>query len=520
MSNLYVTEPPTNGKVLLTTNRGEIEIELWSREAPKACRNFIQLCLEGYYIDTIFHRIVTDFIIQGGDPTGTGTGGQSIFDEPFADEFHSRLKYNRRGLVGMANNGKNDNGSQFFITLDSTPELQGKNTLFGRVMGDTIFNVTKIGASEREGSSERPLYAARITATEVIVNPFSDIEPRSTRAELEKRKAAQLKANAPSSKSTSKNKKLLSFVDQEDEDLEDVVVFKSKSKSAHDLLNEDRLQPAKDKVKPAPRKRKKTPPPEDADDDDLLDKGNKNEKSMETIAHSERSRSISPTIKAQEKGAGVNDVQAQINALTSSLKRKRVEAAPQPKEPEMKLSYNDKHKAESAPKAAPGDRKKGPRKGFTEEEVLAKLAAFQAKLSSALPEPDMQATEEVEDRTCDLHGVPGCMSCFDRLGEVNDHASFNPASAQQSDTSWLSHTLVFAADKLGKDATFKQRAEADLEVIDPREKAGKIALQRRQEKRERDEKSGKNAYLRGNTQHDAQDRSRLAGNSQDMRTKR
>ncbi|XP_015779227.1 PREDICTED: peptidyl-prolyl cis-trans isomerase CWC27 homolog [Acropora digitifera] len=74
MSNIYIQEPPTNGKVLLTTTSGEIDIELWSKEAPKACRNFVQLCLEGYYDGTIFHRIVKGFCVQGGDPTGTGMG--------------------------------------------------------------------------------------------------------------------------------------------------------------------------------------------------------------------------------------------------------------------------------------------------------------------------------------------------------------------------------------------------------------------------------------------------------------
>lgn len=83
MSNIYVTEPATHGKVILKTTVGEIEIELWSKEAPKACRNFVQLCMEGYYNDTSFHRLVRGFIVQGGDPTGTGEGGESIYGQPF-----------------------------------------------------------------------------------------------------------------------------------------------------------------------------------------------------------------------------------------------------------------------------------------------------------------------------------------------------------------------------------------------------------------------------------------------------
>ncbi|TRZ04173.1 hypothetical protein DNTS_030918 [Danionella cerebrum] len=148
MSNIYIQEPPTSGKnlkplscicgliftqVLMKTSAGEIDIELWSKETPKACRNFTQLCMEGYYDGTIFHRVVPEFIIQGGDPTGTGTGGESIYGRPFKDEFHSRLRFIRRGLVAMANAGPHDNGSQFFFTLGRADELNNKHTIFGKV---------------------------------------------------------------------------------------------------------------------------------------------------------------------------------------------------------------------------------------------------------------------------------------------------------------------------------------------------------------------------------------------------
>jgi peptidyl-prolyl cis-trans isomerase SDCCAG10 len=131
-------------QVLLKTSVGDIDIELWSKEAPKACRNFIQLCMEGYYNGTIFHRVVKEFIAQGGDPSGTGEGGESIWGQPFKDEFHSRLRFCRRGLVAMANAGRDDNGSQFFFTLGPTQELQNKHTIFGKVSGETVFNMLKL----------------------------------------------------------------------------------------------------------------------------------------------------------------------------------------------------------------------------------------------------------------------------------------------------------------------------------------------------------------------------------------
>src|ERR1700749_3624978 len=120
MSTLYNLEPQPTAKVLLQTTLGDILLELFAKQTPLASRNFLQLCLDGYYNITVFHRLVPKFILQGGDMTCTGLVGGSSFDDgaPFEDEFHSRLKFNRRGLLGMANTGrKNDNGSQFFLTL-------------------------------------------------------------------------------------------------------------------------------------------------------------------------------------------------------------------------------------------------------------------------------------------------------------------------------------------------------------------------------------------------------------------
>lgn len=115
-------------------------------------------------------------MIQTGDPTGTGMGGESIFGHPFTDEFHSRLRFTHRGIVAMANSGKpNDNGSQFFITLNECQWLNEKHTIFGRVTGDTIYNVTAIGDIET-GENDRPSDPCpKIINTEVILNPYDDI---------------------------------------------------------------------------------------------------------------------------------------------------------------------------------------------------------------------------------------------------------------------------------------------------------------------------------------------------------
>ncbi|RNA39462.1 peptidyl-prolyl cis-trans isomerase CWC27 -like protein [Brachionus plicatilis] len=230
MSNIYIQEPPTDGKVVLKTTIGDIEIELWSKEAPKACRNFVQLCMEGYYDKTIFHRVVKDFIAQGGDPTGTGHGGESIYGEPFKDEVHSRLRFNRRGLVAMANSQKNDNGSQFFFTLGPCYELQGKHTIFGKVGGQTIYNMIRLNESECD--DEQPLRPEKIISTKVVYNPFDDIVPRNRIAEPVQ--AVEEK----SGKKGVKNFGLLSFgeeAEEEEEELESVSKDLKVKKSAHDI---------------------------------------------------------------------------------------------------------------------------------------------------------------------------------------------------------------------------------------------------------------------------------------------
>lgn len=133
-------------------------------------------------------------------------GGESIYEDGFPDEFHSRLRFNRRGLVGVANTGQNDNGSQFFITLDRADELTKKHTLFGRVAGDTLFNVMKMTELELD-QNDRPLYPPRIKRTEVVINPFDDIVPRISERERKLAKELERKRAAEAAEQAKKKKK-------------------------------------------------------------------------------------------------------------------------------------------------------------------------------------------------------------------------------------------------------------------------------------------------------------------------
>lgn len=120
--------------VTLETSQGIIEIRLFPEAASKACENFIGLAEKGYYDGLTFHRVIKKFMIQGGDPTGTGTGGESLWGKPFEDEFDKSVRFDRPGLLAMANAGPKTNGSQFFITTVPTPWLNDKHTIFGEVV--------------------------------------------------------------------------------------------------------------------------------------------------------------------------------------------------------------------------------------------------------------------------------------------------------------------------------------------------------------------------------------------------
>ena len=143
------------------TNHGPIEVELFEQDAPKTVENFRKLAGDGFYDGVIFHRVIPDFMIQGGDPTGTGTGGPGY---TFEDEFNDNKV--ARGALAMANAGPNTNGSQFFVvTIDEAPWLDGKHTVFGRVTG----GMEAVDAIEglETGARDRPVEDAVIERVEL-----------------------------------------------------------------------------------------------------------------------------------------------------------------------------------------------------------------------------------------------------------------------------------------------------------------------------------------------------------------
>ena len=139
----------------VNTNVGVFEIGLFANEVPKTVENFVGLITDGKYNGVIFHRVIPDFMLQGGDPTGTGRGGESYWGGKFEDEFNDSLKHTKSGMLSMANAGPNTNGSQFFVTLAPTPWLDGKHAIFGEVISGMDI-VESIGKTET-GMMDKPV---------------------------------------------------------------------------------------------------------------------------------------------------------------------------------------------------------------------------------------------------------------------------------------------------------------------------------------------------------------------------
>uniref|UniRef100_A0A8D2KTL2 Spliceosome-associated protein CWC27 homolog n=1 Tax=Varanus komodoensis TaxID=61221 RepID=A0A8D2KTL2_VARKO len=423
MSNIYIQEPPTNGKVLLKTTAGDIDIELWSKEAPKACRNFIQLCMEDYYDSTIFHRVVPEFIVQGGDPTGTGLGGESIYGAPFKDEFHSRLRFNRRGLVAMANAGPHDNGSQFFFTLGRADELNNKHTIFGKV----------------------------------LFNPFDDIIPRSSKKMKNEKPVEEVKK--AKSKGT-KNFSLLSFGEEaEEEEVEVNKVsqsMKGKSKSSHDLLKDDPHLSSVPAIESENTNETGNSDEEEKDgydnEDDGIDSDEKHKMKDRIMKKLKKDTSLTAKKAAKEEEAEMKISRSEeLRKEVRQLKRELLAAKQKKKENASRATDNKTKEEEAAPNSIIAEyleekkkyeqlRKQQPKKGSSrEDQTLALLDKFKSKLNQAIAEtPEKEVSEpEVED-----------------------------------DEGWMSHVLHFE-DKTRKVKDASVQDEDTFEIYDPRNPVNK-----------------------------------------------
>ncbi|KAK2728012.1 spliceosome-associated protein CWC27 homolog [Artemia franciscana] len=479
MSNIYIQEPPTEGKVVLSTSLGDFEIELWSKECPKACRNFVQHCLNGYYDGTIFHRVVKGFIAQGGDPTGTGENGESIYGAPFKDEFHSRLRFVRRGLVAMANAGRNDNASQFFFTLGATPELQNKHTIFGKIAGNTLYNLPKFDDLET-GQDDRPVYAPKVIQTEVISNPFPDIVARKAIQKPEKieHEITQARSGA------TKNFGLLSFgLEAEEDEMEAEVILKEtsgkvKSKSSHDLAKDPKLSSI-------PAVHLENNEKELKEDVSNLSKIGTEEEEKSRI----QKKLKRPKVESVKESAVPSDedeelkqtnhiesLRKEFKELKKSLKsdKKNTSRTEQKKnkETESEDDNNDVlrsfHQTQEEYRAK--KEKLPPAKAPNREELtLAYLAKFKKLIAGA--------------REAEENGIEKANEQKEEVGELSDAES----TEDPSDLSWLTHELKCEDTKptLAKDANTKD--DNWFDIYDPRNPINKRKREKASDKSKKNE---------------------------------
>ncbi|KAJ5398280.1 hypothetical protein N7509_006393 [Penicillium cosmopolitanum] len=517
MSTQYASEPNPTASVTLNTTIGPIHIALFANQAPLTSKNFLQHCKDNYYAGTIFHRIAPDFVIQGGDPTGTGSGGTSIYEYPefeydpeardpservvLRDEIHSRLRFNRRGLVGMAKSEDGSYGSQFFITLGNTErEMNGQCTLFGRLEGDSIFNVLKIADGDRVEGTERPIYPIKVTSCEV-----GELGPLAGKLKDRKITSTTSGGDKPASKKKKKpakgGKALLSFGGDEGEEEMPMRPAKPKfnTKLVSDVpggISESQKEPNTQSKESKQRKRPRSPSPQRSPSPPRKQRIKTPEPETQLPLQDPESpaRSRSPPAKESK----VSRMNAEYASLKASMRR-NVETGP--------VDTSRKKTALEAmiPETAIRGRRRPPPgsngaasgsapRSAAERDALQMFNAFKAKLESAEPKSSTnshnngdlkesgdsrkQDDDDEEAQLCDLHFIANCQSCqsWDDPEEADDDA--------------------------GKDDDLKWKKENpgdvdSLMVIDPREKekdltsgGRKRGLQRDRERERKKERAG------------------------------
>lgn len=175
MASVAIAADDQELRAKFTTTEGVFEAKLFYKEAPMTVSNFVELARKGFYNGLIFHRVIPNFMIQGGDPKGNGTGGPGY---TFADEFHPSLRHSKAGMLSMANSGPGTNGSQFFVTVNATPHLDNRHSIFGEVVSG--YDVVK-KISEVKASNDKPLKDVKIEKLEIIGDWFKLSEVKKSK---------------------------------------------------------------------------------------------------------------------------------------------------------------------------------------------------------------------------------------------------------------------------------------------------------------------------------------------------
>lgn len=398
MSSVYASEPASSGSVLFETTHGPLQIHLWCRECPTATKLFLQLCMDGFYNDMVFHRIVDEFLIQTGafrcadKPTAFTKEyqekiGVSNAIERRKYETHSRLRFNHRGQVAMAL-GINDADDselvpQFFITLDEAPYLDGKHVLFGGCTGPTFFNALRIGKMAVDDNN-RPLdfeNAPRVTGVKIVENPIHQslaalaAVPWRTQVSVQKKKKKKRKGK--------KDLNVLSFGDEMHD------INESGIQSSHDVISSKALSKSIDeKVKSAASEDGAKPICENKSSE--KHPGFKLPTEVSELKTETKIREdlapAKPDLKNSKHG---------INSPSDQSKNMRLEKPSQSSQPtslSSKKSLVEARLARFKEKAPKSKRQR-------EEDTMAKLLAFRSKVRKGVTKSknDEQATSQRDD---------------------------------------------------------------------------------------------------------------------------
>ena len=429
MSNVYITEPPTSAKAILHTTYGPIEIELWARECPQTCRNFIALAMEGAFDGTSFHRIVPGFCVQGG----ATAADRLLHAAGLLKEFHSRLRWTRRGLLGAVSlDARVAHPSEFFFSLSATPELDRDCTLFGKAVGETLFNMLRIGEVAVE-ENDTPIYKVFINRVEVTQNPFEDIIPRFFSKPTT---GGSTDAKWPEIKEA-KNKNPVSFRQDEDDSL----TIKPKAIES---------------------KEEKTPPtPVSSVSRDRLDE----------IHQAKQAR-------IQAVKADIARLQRELSEQPAFLSTKAEDVAPPPPPPPALNSVEGMREGYRHKRGIIMGKRRADEEAI---ETMLTLTTFRKKLHSQsqagahFNADDGQSTKDAiagSGKTvvdlCKLHGLLNCLSCKDTFG-LED--------GPQSEEGWMLHRLVF--DRAELDNSIRSDLQ-QLVVIDPKAEVDRIKRRAKQ----------------------------------------
>ena len=390
-------EPPTTGRVVVKTTYGDLDISLWCKEAPRTCRNFLQLILDGYYDGSVVHRIVPGFVVQAGIPVDEGERGICENNDEIPLELHSRIHFVRRGLLATAltaDDGKHSVGGQFFFTLDANKNLERKHTIFGKIVGETLFNLLKIADTDLD-ENERPIFPPKILSIKILEHPFDDLNYSKQRKQTkESNKVEETK------RIIIKNRNLLSFDQPDEHDTLQSTDSSTSSlpKSANQLSNQSTKANEKLSTKP-------------------IEMTQSQSKSTQIQQEMER---VKREILQQEMSKKANTYSNQNIPKKSKLSHLE----------QLRQQYISKQ--QSQPKGAEEKEK------FLQNELnnfkskLHSLENRQQKISRQLHEKTKsEANSSNQSFICSLHNLPNCKSCTKTVVSNDDNDN------------WLNHKLIF-----------------------------------------------------------------------------